>query len=71
MRLSRTACSCPACQPIIDFEVLAEVQLGDWCPHCLLPSAASVLYSPTVNGWPLGVSVARVCLDCGTDLSPR
>lgn len=67
---------CPACQAVGFIELLVhadqEPEMGAWCPHCLLPSAATIgLTVRCQHGWPTSLTVppAVVCLDCQRNLS--
>lgn len=66
---------CPLCAglpPWVQLQVLLhadqEPVMGAWCPHCLLPSAATFgITARCEHGWPLAMAVPDVvaCLDCG------
>jgi hypothetical protein len=72
------AVECPLCAENVLASHLAvllhadqEPELGAWCPHCLLPSAARFgITARCEHGWPLPLQVPDVvaCLDCGRQM---
>lgn len=44
-------------------EVL-DIQPGAWCPHCLLPSASTIILASRRSDGPLQLSTGVRCHDC-------